>query len=445
MIAVQDRPIQSATDADLIPKVVEEHLQANPRLVLSGPEPNMLGASTQPSEQNPEDTAHIQPLVEPLETQVQEIGYQVDSVESKLHDLSNELAVLQEGLPELLRQALDPLKHSVGQDIQRIRVDMMAQQQTSRALSATQLDSILEDTKVLKTEWESFRRTKTDESSLYEKQILEVKNELALKADTATMNGLASNLGNGIRNLTHRYENISTDELFKKMANWLLETYPASPANLLNQVAIMQHEVENFKDFIGRLNWLTSRSHDFNALLTSAPQLKGLARSADSLQRLVLPESRIHEACKEAQEAIAMVKNVEKTQKDKTEAIQSTDAAVKVLQQSLTNINSPSSPFVRTSAINALKTDIEDIQKSRAETDTRISLLESASPALRQDIDRIRNDFVEPNKEALAMYGAIVLTLGQLQEVVRVLYQQNPALENIPFTYDLSAKPAEPK
>jgi prefoldin subunit 5 len=259
------------------------------------------------------------------------------------------------------------------------------------------------------------------------------------------MNGLASNLGNGIRNLTHRYENISTDELFKKMANWLLETYPASPANLLNQVAIMQHEVENFKDFIGRLNWLTSRSHDFNALLTSAPQLKGLARSADSLQRLVLPESRIHEACKEAQEAIAMVKNVEKTQKDKTEAIQSTDAAVKVLQQSLTNINSPSSPFVRTSAINALKTDIEDIQKSRAETDTRISLLESASPALRQDIDRIRNDFVEPNKEALAMYGAIVLTLGQLQEVVRVLYQQNPALENIPFTYDLSAKPAEPK
>jgi DNA repair exonuclease SbcCD ATPase subunit len=300
---------------------------------------------------------------------------------------------------------------------------MTAQQQTSRAPSATQLDFILEDTKGLKTEWESFQKSKTDEISLHERQILELKNELALKADIATINGMASNLGHGIRNLTHRYENISTDELFKKMANWLLETYPASPANLLNQVAIMQREVENFKDFIGRLNWLTSRSHDFNTLLTYAPQLQGLASSADSLQRLVQPESRIDEAYKEAQEAIEKVRNVEKTLEDKT----------------------PASPFIRTSTISALETDIEDIRKSRAKTDTRISVLESASPALRQDIDRIKNDFVEPNKEALAMYGALVLTLGQLQEVVRVLCQQNPALENIPFTYDLSAKSAGPK
>lgn len=426
--AVKDRRAQPATDADLIAKVVEEHLQASTQLLSSRLEAGMLGASTQSYQRNSDDNAqNIWPDAKALGILKQELEEQVEDhlepVQLTVHNLSNELAVLQHSLPELLKQALDPLRLSVGQDIQQLRADLTTfQQQTSSASSVTQLDSILEDVKGVKTELENFQQSRTNESSLREREILGLKKELALKADLVTFDGMLNNLRCSLRSLQDQYNNISTETLHQKMVHWFLKNYPSSQANLVLQVTAMQHEVHGLQDLASQLAWLPSKSQDLNALLTCAPQLQALADSADSLHRLVQPRSRIDQACEEAQEAVKIVRTVEKTLNEKTEFLQS-----------------------------ALKTDIEDIQKWRAEIDTRVNALESTSPALRQDIDRIRTDFVEPNKEALAMYGQLVLTLGQVQETVRAICQnlptvngRNPALD-IAFSYDLSAKPTGSK
>lgn len=70
---------------------------------------------------------------------------------------------------------------------------------------------------------------------------------LASKQDTAETLELIEAVKLAVQNLQDRYDNIYTEELFSKMSHWVLQQYPNSPTNMLNQLKDFKCELDQLR------------------------------------------------------------------------------------------------------------------------------------------------------------------------------------------------------
>jgi chromosome segregation ATPase len=107
--------------------------------------------------------------------------------------------------------------------------------------------------------------------------------------------------------------------------------------------------------------------------------------------------------------------------------------------QSMQKLESASSPFVRVNAIddvnkrvNSLSNEMQGFRSASETLLDRVSVLDGASSTLRQDHDTLVKDFIEPNREPLAMYGYMVELLGKQQLVIQHMIQMFPTKDGKP-------------
>jgi hypothetical protein len=103
--------------------------------------------------------------------------------------------------------------------------------------------------------------------------------------------------------------------------------------------------------------------------------------------------------------------------------VASLQAAVASMERSLQNLES--SPSM-SKAVDRLSNEMREIKSASRTLRDRIEVLHGASNTLRQDHDTLVKDFIEPNREPLAMYGYMVGLLGKQQLVIQHMIQKFP-------------------
>jgi chromosome segregation ATPase len=324
----------------------------------------------------------------------------VEGVERTIHGHESKIEVLQEDLPKMLSAQFDPFKQQLNHDrevtnskVEKLQQDVIMLQQIIR--SSAETEAAHKTFESLKQEVIKLQQNVISETALRVSNIAFLEKQLSGKADTNILNQQMDQLKHSFRVLQDQYNNVTTDELHGKMVHWILQHYPTSTAHMQQQYGSLHQEVKGLQDLFAQIAWIQPRSQDLITLLNASTQLEHLLQSAD---------------------------------------------AITGLQQSFQNLNSTSSPFVRVSVINEvikrldfLGNDMQEIKTAFATMVDRVNQLDGTSSTLCQDVGKIINDFVEPNREALAMYPSLIELVGKIQVVVESICQKLPTKDGKPM------------
>ncbi|KAF3000823.1 hypothetical protein E8E13_006663 [Curvularia kusanoi] len=156
--------------------------------------------------------------------------------------------------------------------------------------------------------------------------IEDIKQQLALKQDTAAATEATDNVKLAVRNLQAQYENISTDDLFQKMSGWILQQYPTSTADTLQQLATVRHDLTRVRSFTDSFTHIPNSAQALASLANLSSQI--IALVGTPLGSIQSPETRV-------KYDMALSK------------MESFEEAISGLQRSLHTFESEDSPFVR--------------------------------------------------------------------------------------------------
>jgi hypothetical protein len=410
-----------------------------------------------------DDLVTIRSQAADLDADVQSLNEALTAVEKTSHSHALRIEILEDEVPALFTRNFDPFKESVqrqfdqfSQTLEDVTKDVTKfQQQPFRVQSPTN-SAAAEAVKNIKQDMVQVQAMLADETSLRESRDREI-----VDLKTAT-NSAIDGLRLAFRGLQEQYNNINTDELHGKMVQWFLQTYPSNAANMVQQFGSLQQNVQNLQNLT---HWISSQSENITALIKDGPQLRSLVQSAGHLQRLAQVGSNVDEACLNAKEALAKAGAIQASMQREDATIQTMRTAIEGLQQSLIKFNSVDSPFVRMEAFNDLNTQLRELSDSMKSFNTsagtehdrcvkdvqaiktshttlagRVEKLESSTPVLRQDVDTIKHDFMEPNREALAMYGYLLELVGNIQGAVQSICENVTTKDGRALQFDCATR-----
>lgn len=166
----------------------------------------------------------------------------------KIHEHSATIAVIKDQVPEIFRQQFDPFRSTVEERFGTVNA---------------RLDS---HTSVLDGLKEKLVELYTASSQA-----------LTTKADLQAMTNQVSSIAFALRDLEHRYQNISTEEIHQKMVHWFVQMYPTSSA-LLRDTAQLQIDANQLKSFCNEIAWVRKHSVALRGLSQHAAQLQMIAQ-----------------------------------------------------------------------------------------------------------------------------------------------------------------------
>lgn len=357
-----------------------------------------------------DEVATLRSQVADLDADLQSLSDGLQDVEKTIHTHDQKIGVLQDNVPALFTQNLDPFKRAVEQRLEEYGLALGGlsgevnelKQRPSLAEPSIDTSSIDEIKQNFKQEMAQITIKVTNDIALREQEISDHK--------IATTSAIDS-LSLGFRCLQDQYNNINTDVLHGKMVQWFLQAYPSNAANMVQQFASLQRDVQSLHS---STQWLSSQSQNIANLLADVPKFRSLAQSSDELQ---LSGAKIAEASRNAEEALTKASAAEKFIKDKAQLIQWIQAALTGVQESLHNLNSVSSPFVRVGGV-----EFQDIKNKQSALVSRVEDIETTTSALQDAIAKV-DGFLKSNHDALGMYPFAVEILHKLCIVVEHLHQ----------------------
>jgi chromosome segregation ATPase len=393
-------------------------------------EANPTATTSQTSHPQPSDPAiqgNSESSLEADEDCISELQGAVVELQQRVfqeHQITIE--VLKEEVPKMLTQIFEPFKSQVNKDrkdtnnkLETMDQDIIALHQRPVNAQAT----VIEGLRQAMSSLEQIQQNLRIETSQCTQDVSSLKQQLLGKADASAIDEPMNNFRHSFRVLQDQYNNLTSDELHGKMVNWILQNYPTSTATMQQQYASLIQEIRGVHEMYAPLAWLPPRTQDLVALLENGLQHPQVPAHASA--------ERIDQVSETANQAMVKAGAIETTMNGNSVVIQNLQTALTSVQQSLNNLNS--APFVRASVTEELRKTIESLvnqingsQSAVEELQSRFTGLHNSSSTLRQEHDRLMQDFIDPNRENLAMFGQLLELAGQLQVFAESVYMNYP-------------------
>ncbi|CAO2648228.1 Nn.00g074950.m01.CDS01 [Neocucurbitaria sp. VM-36] len=345
--------------------------------------------------------------LEPLRTEIGDLKQNIallaeglEEAERNIHEHSNDISGLQEDVPALFREKLDPFKRKVEQQLetiysslnlhigedaglnQSLRSSTQSPGNDTKALQM-QLDGTTRDLQRLQEEIKGLQTSTNQKMTIQDFHIQGVKEKLGSKADNAAMTAQLDIIKAAQQVQQDQYNNITTDELHQRMVHWFVSTYP-NAQTLLHQFSGLQQELHRLQPLIAQMDWIQSRSQDLTMLLNNAPHLHILLQSSAELNRLPGSLAKIDQASTDAKTALIKIDTfsvkmdqqakqidsvrmaISKTEKlhwkleEQAKQIETVQGALSGLESSIHTLN-PSSLYARIEAVDDINQAIKDL------------------------------------------------------------------------------------
>lgn len=262
----------------------------------------------------------------------------------KIYEHSATIAVIKDQVPELFRQQFEPFKNAVDERLSTVNIKL----NVHNAVLAEMKKAFI-DTRAASAQAQT---TKAD---------MEV---VAKQVDSITF---------ALKDLEHRYQNISTEEMHQKMVHWFVQMYPTSAA-LMKDTAQLQQDVTQLRNYCNEIAWVRSCSGVLRDLCKHGAQLQAIAQQYSTQN-----QEKIEQALSDAQVRLLQVQQTEKETQDQASRIAA-----------------------------------------------RVAEMQAAADQHRRDFDTMRDTLIEPNRDFFGLFGTVLGVLAQLQQVAESLNQNLP-------------------
>lgn len=215
----------------------------------------------------------------------------ITAIDKELHSVKNDVVVISGNVKEIFAEQFDPFKAHVEEQVNLLSHSLSKQSGTLETLKeqAAQAEekcpaSAFSNPQLLLIQ--GIVQESDVATDLRRQQNLFEDLQRQVAHNVITANQAVDTVKAAIRNLEYRYDNISTDALYQKMANWVVQQYPTSTACVLQQLEAIRHEfaqVRVFTDFITRT---PNGAQTLSTLLQSGPELAALVQSAQGSKEL---------------------------------------------------------------------------------------------------------------------------------------------------------------
>jgi DNA repair exonuclease SbcCD ATPase subunit len=395
---------------------------------------------------------------------IAEIHDTLEQIEKDLHQHSIEIKVLTDVVPGLFTNKFDPFKQEMEQRHRQVdlafdeirKTVARLKQQPPPITQAPPESTSAKDVTAFKQEIAHLRGTLEKQTSLQEQEIGDVKQQLAQKIDSVSVEDMMDQFKVGFQGLQTQYNNITTDELHGRMVKWFLQSFPSNTASMVQQYASIQQEVHGLQALSGQISWFQSNSHGLAPLLESVPQLQALLKLTPHLEALLnvapqlvvllqsnpelqqMPQiaSKVDQACKDAQEALTKIGAADTKTNEHIQAIDTTTRRLENFTAQAVRDMSAGLQRLQTSIKEETEARVGENHKIRHSLEAFAAVTMQLTQGVRdlqatsldrgRDIDTINKDFVEPNRELFAMFPHIIRYIGQMQDIVEQLNQNLP-------------------
>ncbi|KAE8825610.1 hypothetical protein PTNB73_08607 [Pyrenophora teres f. teres] len=392
-------------------------------------QPHSSGPSLVPEETannvTPDTTNQLNASLNGLIDEMERIDGELNNALMAIDAQGTRVRLMESTVPDLFRKQFDPFKTKVEgqigtlddkleqchQDMVSMRQEMQAlqvhpQQTTFGYAQQAQLDSMVTETSALK-------------SNLSDLQLA-----LGTKVDNTTHNTHMKALNFAFSNLEARYDNITTDELYKRIVRWFVQTYPDT-SDLLNtsrRISQMLQDIDQLKHSHAQVAWVQSCANDIQGLCRNATQLQQLVKDMPQLQLIASRSSQLQELVESPRQSAEMLTKIEEAYTNAQDAFYKVEqclerideqdkksadfeSRISGLQSSIRVLTSNTESLVKPTALNDLTTTLQErldqvkgeltagMQKLCKSSDDKIQDLRVSSQELRKRSDVVMADF----------------------------------------------------
>ncbi|KAI1532827.1 Myosin-tail-1 multi-domain protein [Pyrenophora tritici-repentis] len=310
-------------------------------------------------------------------------------------------------VPDLFKKQFDPFKTKVEdlistldgrleqyhQNMVSMRQEMLSlqaqpQQTTFGHAQQAQLNSIITETSALK------------------RNLSALESALETKVDGTTHDSHITALNFAFHNLETRYDNITTDELYKRITRWFVQTYPDTSdlLNMSRRISQMLQDIEQLKHSHGQIAWVQASASDIQGLCRNATQLQQLAKDMPQLQQIASNSSQLRELVESPRQPSDMLAKIDVAYNNAQSAfckaeeglgrmdeqgkmLANLESRIEGLQSSIRVLTSSTASLVKPEALNDLTTTLQKrLQQVKSELTAGMQELRKSSDDKIQDI-----------------------------------------------------------
>ncbi|USP80458.1 hypothetical protein yc1106_07732 [Curvularia clavata] len=289
-------------------------------------------------------TAVVLARMNDIQTELDSLSDDFNEAGQKIYEHSATIAVIKNQVPELFRQQFDPFKNTIDERFNRVNGKLDAHD-----VALAKLRKEFVDTHAANAQAQT------------------------IKADVQTVAKQVDSIAFALKDLEHRYQNISTEEMHQKMVHWFVQMYPTSAA-LTRDTTQLQQDVTRLKNYCNEILWVRNHSGVLRDLCKHGAQLQAIAQQYSTQN-----QEKIKQAL--------------------------SDAQVRLLQ--------------------AQQAETET-QKQVSQIAAQVAEMQAAAYQHRRDFDTMRDTLIEPNRDFFGLFGTVLGVLAQLQQVAESLNQNLP-------------------
>ncbi|CAN9348784.1 unnamed protein product [Alternaria sp. RS040] len=352
----------------------------------------------------------------------------IEALHEKFEDHDAIISSIQEMVPNLFSEHFAPLKASVEQQAQitsntldkhnhdlfnltRQVANLPTQQNTlGQQQQQAQLEGMVAEAVSLRTAFAALQAS------------------LSRKADAERMHRQLQGMTFALNNLQSRYENISTDDIFKHMVEWFTRQYP-SVTQIMKEIQELKATMiaDHHGSFIARLS---RDAENLHGLLRIAPQLRGLVdiKQAVTSEGQIVNASTTEIQLRLVEEANTLKNLQNQLKEDKIE--RTTELELLRFQISdgrrsradaEADIRKDISNLVTT--VRQIKSDYEAaVPKIR----DQLSDVQKADAELRKEFDATVKAYIEPNRDLFGVMEQMITVVAQIQQILESVNQNLP-------------------
>ncbi|CAI9631357.1 unnamed protein product [Alternaria burnsii] len=351
----------------------------------------------------------------------------IEALHEKFEDHDAIISSIQEMVPNLFSEHFAPLKASVEQQAQitsntleqhshdlsnlsRQVANLPTQRTTAEQQQQDQLDAMIAEAVSLRTAFAALQTS------------------LSRKADAERMHQQLRGITFALNNLQSRYENISTDDIFKHMVEWFTRQYP-NVTQIMKEIQELRATMiaDHHGSFIARLSRDAENLHD---LLRIAPQLRGLV---DIKQAVTSEGQTVTASTTEIQlrliEEANTLKNLQNQLKE--------DKIERTTELELLRFQVSDGRRSRADAEADIRKDISNIVATARQIKSdyeaavpkirdQLSDVQKADAELRKEFDATVKAYIEPNRDLFGMMEQVITVVAQVQQILESVNQNLP-------------------
>jgi DNA repair exonuclease SbcCD ATPase subunit len=377
----------------------------------------------------------------------------LETLQEKFEDHDAIISSIQEMVPNLFREHFAPLKASVEQQAQIIsntldqhshdifnlnrQVANLPTQQNilGQQQQQAQLEGMVAEAVSLRTAFAALQTSlsrKVDAERMH--QQLQGMNQ-QLQGTTFALNNLQS-----------RYENINTDDMYKRMVEWFTRQYP-SVTQIQNEIKELR-AAKMLADPHGSFIALSRDAESLHGLLRIAPQLRGLVDtkqaatsegqivnvSTAEIQRRLIEDANTLENLQNRleEDKIERVTELEHLRfrvSDERRARADAEAEIKKTISNLFAIVSNNASTIKKETkecSDQLRQIKSDYEAAVPEIRDQLSNVQKAGAELRKEFDATVKAYIEPNRNLFGIMDNVITVVAQVQQILESVNQNLP-------------------